>query len=57
MFKAFAKITKFTFNIIVFSFSKKAINKIMLNKRLGAIISQNSSLKSSLYKIKMFKRP
>jgi hypothetical protein len=38
-FKAFAKTTEFTFNVIVFSFFKEAINKVTLNKRLGAIIS------------------
>jgi hypothetical protein len=57
MFKAFAKTIKSTFNIIVFSFFKRAINKVMLDKRLGVIISQNFSLKSGLYKIKMLKRP
>jgi hypothetical protein len=57
MFKAFVKIIKFIFNIIVFSFLKKAINKIMLNKKLRVIISQNLFLKSGLYKIKVFKRP
>jgi hypothetical protein len=56
MFKAFVKTIKFTFNVIVFSFLKRAINKVILNKRLRAIISQNLFLKSSLYKIKMFKR-
>jgi hypothetical protein len=57
MFKAFAKTTKFIFNIIVFGFSKEAINKVMLNKRLRAITSQNPSLKNSLCKIKMLKKP
>jgi hypothetical protein len=55
-FKAFAKTIKFTFNVIVFSFLKKAINKVMLNKRLGAIISQNPFLKSGLCKVKVLKR-
>jgi hypothetical protein len=57
MFKAFAKITEFTFNIIVFGFFKRAINKVMPNKRLRAIISQNLSFKSSLCKIKVLKKP
>jgi hypothetical protein len=57
MFKAFIKTTEFTFNIIVFSFFKKAINKVILNKRLRAITSQNLSLKSGLCKIKMLKKP
>jgi hypothetical protein len=57
MFKASIKTIKFTFNIIVFSFLKEAINKVMLNKRLKAIIGQNLFLKSSLYKIKVLKRP
>jgi hypothetical protein len=39
MFKIFIKTIKFTFNIIVFSFFKKAINKVMLNKRLRVIIN------------------
>jgi hypothetical protein len=39
MFKAFVKTIKFIFNIIIFSFFKKAINKIILNKKLRAIIS------------------
>jgi hypothetical protein len=39
MFKAFAKTIKFTFNVIVFGFSKKAINKVTLDKRLRAITS------------------
>jgi hypothetical protein len=57
MFKAFAKTIKSTLNIIVFSFPKEAISKVMLDKRLRAITSQNPSLKSSLYKIKMLKEP
>jgi hypothetical protein len=56
MFKAFAKTTEFILNIIVFGFLKRAINKVTLNKRLGVIISQNLSLKSSLHKIKVLKR-
>jgi hypothetical protein len=39
MFKAFVKIIKSTFNVIVFGFFKGAISKITLNKRLKAIIS------------------
>jgi hypothetical protein len=57
MFKVFIKTTKFTFNVIVFGFLKRAINKVTLNKRLKAIISQNPSLKSGLHKIKVLKRP
>jgi hypothetical protein len=57
MFKALAKTTKSIFNVIVFSFLKRAINRVTLNKRLGAIISQNLSFKSSLYKVKVLKEP
>jgi hypothetical protein len=57
MFKAFAKTIKFTLNIIVFGFPKKAISKVTLNKRLGAITSQNLFLKSGLYKIRVLKKP
>jgi hypothetical protein len=39
MFKTFTKTIKFIFNVIVFSFLKKAINKVILNKKLRAIIS------------------
>jgi hypothetical protein len=39
MFKAFVKITKFTFNVIIFGFFKEVISKVMLNKKLRAIIS------------------
>jgi hypothetical protein len=56
-FKAFVKTTEFIFNVIVFGFLKRAINKVTLNKRLRAIISQNFSLKSSLRKIKVLKGP
>jgi hypothetical protein len=57
MFKAFVKTTKSIFNVIVFNFSKKAINRIILNKRLKAIISQNLFLKSGLRKIRILKKP
>jgi hypothetical protein len=57
MFKALAKTIEFTFNIIVFSFLKEAINKVTPNKRLGTITSQNLSFKSSLRKIRVLKRP
>jgi uncharacterized membrane protein len=57
MFKAFVKTIEFILNVIVFSFFKKAINKVTLDKRLRAITSQNSFFKSSLYKIKVLKRP
>jgi hypothetical protein len=39
MFKASIKTIKFIFNIIIFGFLKEAINKVMLNKRLKAIIN------------------
>jgi hypothetical protein len=39
MFEAFAKTIEFTFNVIVFGFFKRVINKVMLDKRLGAITS------------------
>jgi hypothetical protein len=57
MFKAFVKTIKFTFNIIIFGFFKRAISRVMSDKRLEAIISQNPFFKSSLYKIKVLKRP
>jgi hypothetical protein len=57
MFGAFAKTTKSTFDVIVFGFLKEAINEVMLNKRLRAIISQNLSFKSGLRKIRVFKGP
>jgi hypothetical protein len=57
MFKAFAKTIKSIFNIIVFGFLKEAISKVMPNKKLGTIISQNFFFKSSLYKIRVLKRP
>jgi hypothetical protein len=39
MFKAFVKTIEFIFNIIVFSFLKRVINRVMLNKKLRTIIS------------------
>jgi hypothetical protein len=39
MFKAFIATIKFIYNIIVFSIFKKVISKVMLNKKLKAIIS------------------
>jgi hypothetical protein len=57
MFKAFAKIIKSIFNVIVFGFFKETINKVTLDKRLRAITSQNPFFKSSLHKIKVLKRP
>jgi hypothetical protein len=38
-FRAFAKTTEATLNVIVFGFLKEAISKVTLDKRLGAIIS------------------
>jgi hypothetical protein len=38
-FKVFIKTTKSTLNVIVFSFLKRAINKVTSNKRLRTIIS------------------
>jgi hypothetical protein len=57
MFKAFVKTTKSTFNVIVFSFFKKAISRVTLDKRLGAITNQNPFLKNSLRKIRVLKGP
>jgi hypothetical protein len=57
MFKVFAKTTEFIFNVIIFGFFKRAVNKVTLDKRLKAITSQNPSFKSSLYKIRVLKRP
>jgi hypothetical protein len=56
-FKASAKTTEFTLNIIVFGFPKEAISKVTPDKRLGAITSQNPSLKSGLRKIRVLKGP
>jgi hypothetical protein len=39
MFKAFVKTIKFIFNIIVFGFLKRAINKVKSDERLRAIIN------------------
>jgi hypothetical protein len=57
MFRASAKTTEFTLNVIVFGFPKRAISKVILNKRLKAITSQNPSLKSGLRKVEMLKGP
>jgi hypothetical protein len=57
MFKALAKTTEFTLDVIVFSFLKEAISGVTPNKRLGAITGQNPSFKSSLRKIRVLKRP
>jgi hypothetical protein len=57
MFKAFVKTTEFTLNVIVFGFLKGAISRVTLDKRLGAITSQNLFLKSGLCKVKVLKRP
>jgi hypothetical protein len=56
-FRAFAKTTESTFNVIVFGFFKGAISEVTPDKRLRAITSQNLSLKSSLYKIRVLKEP
>jgi hypothetical protein len=39
MFEAFAKTTKFTLNVIIFGFFKRAISKVTPNERLGVITS------------------
>jgi hypothetical protein len=57
MFKAFAKTIESTLDMIVFSFFKRAINRVTSDKKLGVIISQNLFLKSGLRKIKVLKRP
>jgi hypothetical protein len=57
MFKAFVKTIEFIFNVIVFGFLKRVISRVMSYKRLRTIISQNLSLKSSLRKVKVLKRP
>jgi hypothetical protein len=56
-FRASAKTTESIFDVIVFGFFKKAISRVTLDKRLGAIISQNPSLKSGLCKIRVLKKP
>jgi hypothetical protein len=43
--------------VIVFGFLKGAISGVTPDKRLGAIISQNPSLKSGLRKIGVLKGP
>jgi hypothetical protein len=50
-FGASAKTTESTLDVIVFGFPKGAINRVTPDKRLGAITSQNPSLKSSLRKV------
>jgi hypothetical protein len=57
MFRALAKTTKSTLDVIVFGFLKGAISRVTLNKRLKTITSQNPSLRSSLRKIKVLKKP
>jgi hypothetical protein len=57
MFRASVKTTKSTFDVIVFGFPKGAISEVTPDERLGAITSQNPSLKSGLCKIKVLKRP
>jgi hypothetical protein len=55
MFKTFVKTTESILNVIVFSFFKEAINRVISDKRLRAIISQNPFFKSSLRKIRVLK--
>ena len=55
MFRAIARATETIFNIIVFSFLKKAISNIIISKRLKILISQNLDLINSLYKIKVLR--
>jgi hypothetical protein len=43
--------------VIVFGFLKGAISKVMPDKKLKAITSQNPSVKSSLRKIRVLKKP
>jgi hypothetical protein len=43
--------------VIVFGFPKGAINGVTPDKRLGAITSQNLSLKSGLRKVGVLKEP
>jgi hypothetical protein len=43
--------------VIVFSFLKRAINRVTPDERLRAITSQNPSLKSGLRKIRVLKGP
>jgi hypothetical protein len=57
MFRAFVKTIKSIFNMIVFGFFKGAISRVMLNKRLRAIISQNLFFKSSLRRVRVLKGP
>jgi hypothetical protein len=56
-FRALAKTIESTFNVIVFGFLKGAISRVTFNKRLRTITSQNLSLRSSLRKVKVLKRP
>jgi hypothetical protein len=56
-FKASAKTTESTLDVIVFGFFKGAISRVTLDKRLEAITSQNPSLKSGLRRIRVLKRP
>jgi hypothetical protein len=43
--------------VIVFGFLKRAISRVTPDKRLGAITSQNPSLKSGLRKVGVLKGP
>jgi hypothetical protein len=56
-FRAFAKTTESTLDVIVFGFPKEAISRVTSDKRLGAITSQNLSLKSGLRKVEVLKGP
>jgi hypothetical protein len=56
-FRASVKTTEFTLNVIVFDFPKGAISRVTPDERLGAITSQNLSLKSGLRRIGVLKGP
>jgi hypothetical protein len=56
-FEALAKTIESTFDVIVFGFLKGAISGVTSNERLGTIISQNLSLRSSLCRVGVLKGP
>jgi hypothetical protein len=56
-FGAFTKTTESTFDVIVFGFPKGAISGVTPDERLGAITSQNPSLKSGLRRVEVLKGP
>ena len=55
MFRAIARAIKTIFDVIIFSFLKRAISGIIISKRLKTLISQNPNYINSLYKVRILK--